>query len=61
MLVLVCLEILLILTHDRCTVCAECTTGSKIILKHLMDLHGYIGHVESCFNPFGDTVSVYAR
>jgi hypothetical protein len=31
-LVLVCLEIVLILTHDRCIVCAEHTIGSEIIL-----------------------------
>ena len=30
--VLVCLEIVLILTQDWCTFCAERTTGSKIIL-----------------------------
>jgi hypothetical protein len=28
----VCLEIVIILTQDRCTVCAEGTTDSKIIL-----------------------------
>jgi hypothetical protein len=32
MLVSVRLEIVLILTQDRCTVCIECTTGSKIVL-----------------------------
>jgi hypothetical protein len=32
MLVLVCLEIVLILTQDRCTVCAKCNIGSEIIL-----------------------------
>jgi hypothetical protein len=32
MLVLVCLEIVLTLTHDRCTVCAKRTVGSEIIL-----------------------------
>jgi hypothetical protein len=32
MLVLVCLEIALILTQDRCTVCVERTIGSKIVL-----------------------------
>jgi hypothetical protein len=31
-LVLVCLEIVLILTQDRCMVCAERTIGSKIVL-----------------------------
>jgi hypothetical protein len=33
MLVLVCLEIVLILTQDRCTVSAEHTVGSEIILN----------------------------
>ena len=32
MLVLVGLEIVLILTQHRCTVCAEHTTGSEIIM-----------------------------
>jgi hypothetical protein len=31
-LVSVRLEIVLILTHDRCTVCVEHTIGSKIVL-----------------------------
>jgi hypothetical protein len=31
-LVLVRSEIVLILTQDRCTVCAECTIGSEIVL-----------------------------
>jgi hypothetical protein len=34
-LVLVCLEIVLILTQDRCLVCAKHTIGSKIILNAL--------------------------
>jgi hypothetical protein len=34
-LVLVYLEIMLISTHDVCTVCAERTIGSKIISVHL--------------------------
>ena len=32
MLILVRLEIVLILTQDRCTVCAERTIGSEIVL-----------------------------
>jgi hypothetical protein len=32
MLVLVCLEIVLILMQDRCTVCVERTIGSEVIL-----------------------------
>jgi hypothetical protein len=31
-LILVCLETVLVLGQDRCTACAERTTGSKIIL-----------------------------
>jgi hypothetical protein len=31
-LVSVCLEMVLILTQDRCRVCAECTIGMEIIL-----------------------------
>jgi hypothetical protein len=31
MLVLVCLEIVLTLTQDRCTVCAERTVGSEFV------------------------------
>jgi hypothetical protein len=31
-LILVCLDIVLILTQDRCMVCAERTIGSKIVL-----------------------------
>jgi hypothetical protein len=28
----VCLETVLVLMQDRCMVCAECTTGSEIVL-----------------------------
>jgi hypothetical protein len=61
MLVLVCLDIVLTLTPDRCTACAECTVGSEIVLDAPMDLLGDIGHVESRFNPFGDSGTVNAR
>jgi hypothetical protein len=33
---LVHLVIVLILTQDRCTVCAECTTGLEIVLDELL-------------------------
>ena len=46
-LVLVHLEIVLILTQDRCTVCVESTIGYEIILAHPMELLGNVGHVES--------------
>ena len=46
-LVLVHLEIVLILTLDRCTVCAESTIRYEIIFAHPMELLGDVGHVES--------------
>jgi hypothetical protein len=61
-LVWVCLEIALILAQDRCMVCAECAIVSKkLFWTHPMELLGDVGHVESCFGPFGDGVSVGAR
>ena len=38
--------------QDRCTVCAEHTIGSEIILDALDD----VGHVESCFGLLGASV-----
>ena len=58
-LVSVHLEIVLILTQERCIVCAE--RALKSSWMHLMELLGNVGHVESCFSPFGDNVSVGAR
>ena len=52
---------MLILTQDRCMVCAERTIGSEIILDTPDGLLGDMGHVESCFGSFGDGVSVGAR
>ena len=60
-LVSACLEIVLILTQDSCTVCVECAIGSEIVWTHPMELLGDMGHVESHFFPFGDSVSVGAR
>ena len=54
-------NIVLIVTQDRCTVCVERTIGSKIILDAPDRLLGDVGHVESLFFPFGDSVSVGAR
>jgi hypothetical protein len=61
MLVLVCLEIVLTLTPDRCMVCAKRTVGLEIVLDAPMYLLGDIGHVESRFNQFGDSGTVSAR
>ena len=60
-LISVRLKIVLILTQDRSTVCVERTIGSEILWTHPMELVGDVGHVESCFFPFGDSVSVAAR
>ena len=60
-LVSICLEIVLILMQDRCTVCAERTIGSEIILDAPDELIGDVGHAESCFGLFGDSFSVSAR
>jgi hypothetical protein len=58
MLVSFCLKIVLILTQDRSTICAKRTTCSEIILVELL---GDVGHVESRFVLFRDSVSVSAR
>ena len=55
------MDIVLILMQDSCMVCVECTIGSEIIFTHPMELLGDLGHVESRFFPFGDSVSVGAR
>jgi hypothetical protein len=55
------LQIVLVLTQDRCTVCTERTVSSEIIFDALGRTPGDVGHVKSCFSPFGDGVSVGAR
>jgi hypothetical protein len=52
------LEIALILTQDKRTVCPERTIGSEIFLDAPDETPRCLGHVESCFSPFGDGVSV---
>ena len=61
MLVSFCLEIVLILTQDRCTVCVEHTLAGKSFWMHLMELLGDVGHAESRFSPLGDSVIDGAR
>ena len=46
--------------QDGCMVCARCTIGLQIIFDEPMELLGDVGHVESRFFPFGDSVSVGA-
>ena len=59
-LVSVRVEIVVILTQDRCSVCAKHTIGSEIILDAPMELICDVGHVESHFGLFGDSVRVGA-
>jgi hypothetical protein len=60
-LVSVCLEMVLVSEQDRCTVCAERTIGSEIILTHPMVLLGDVGQVEARFGPFVDSVNLGTR
>jgi hypothetical protein len=53
MLASVRLEIVLILTHDRCTVCAEHTMHPMVLLCHKAD-------VEARFSPFKDSANLDA-
>jgi hypothetical protein len=53
--------VVLVSAQDKCTVCAECTIGSEIILTHLMVLVGDVGQVEARFGLFGDSVNLGAR
>ena len=56
------LDIELILTQNRRTVCVERTIGfEKSFRMHLMELLGDVGRVESHLFLFGDSVSVGAR
>ena len=54
------MEAEVILTQDRCLVCAEHTIGSEIILDAPMEPICDVGHVESHFGLFGDSVRVGA-
>jgi hypothetical protein len=60
-LISVYLDIVLVSVQDRCTVCAKHTMSLKIILDTPEEHLGDMGHVESHFEPFGDSVSIGAR
>jgi hypothetical protein len=55
------LEIVRILTQDRCTVCAKHTKGSQIIFDAPDGNLGDMSCLEPHFGPFRDGVSVGAR
>ena len=56
-LVSVRLDIVLVFVQDMWTVCNKRNIGSEIVL-HTPDDEA---QVESCFGPFGDSVSISAR
>ena len=60
-LVSVRLETVFVWVQDRCMVCTKHTIGSEIILDAPVEFVCDVGHVESCFSPFGDSVCMGAR
>jgi hypothetical protein len=58
---LVYLEIVLILTQDRCTVCMDVPYARKSIWTHPIELLDDVCHMKSHFGPFGDSVSFGVR
>ena len=60
-LVSVRLEVVLVSVQDRSTVCAKRTIGSETFWTDPMELLGDVGHVESRFHLFGDSVCMGAR
>jgi hypothetical protein len=59
-LVSVRLGIVLILTQDWCIIYAKQTIARKSFWTLPMELIGDVGHLKSCFGPFGDGVAVNA-
>ena len=57
-LVSVHLEVVLFSAQDRCMVCAECTSGMKIILGTPDRLLANGDREEARFDPFGDSVNL---
>ena len=60
-LVSVHFEIVFVWVQDRYTVCAKRTIGLETFWTHPMELLGDVGHVESRFSSFGDSVCMGAR
>jgi hypothetical protein len=49
------------LAQDWCVVCAQRTIGSEFVLNAPDGTPRRVGHVESRFGPFGDSISVGVR
>ena len=56
-----CLETVLLSVQDRCMVCASVPQAHKLFWTHPMEPLGDEAQVESCYGPFGDSVSISAR
>ena len=56
-----CLETVLVLVQDRCTLCAKRTRGSKVILTLSMVPLGDEAQVEARFGPLGHSANLDAR
>jgi hypothetical protein len=54
-------HVVLILMHDRCRFAPNIPQAPKLFYTHPIKLLGDVGHVESHFGLFGDSVSVEAR
>ena len=52
---------MLILTQDRCKVCAKRTIGSETILDASKVLLGDKAQLEACLSPFGGSANLDAR
>jgi hypothetical protein len=55
---LVPLEIVLVLVQVRRWFAPNIPQAWKLFLTHTMELLGDVGHVESVFGPFGDSVTL---
>jgi hypothetical protein len=60
-LILVHLETVLVLVQDRCTVVANVPQAQKSFWMHTVELLCDVGHVESLFGPYGDSVTLDER
>ena len=56
----VCLEMVLVLVQDRCTVCAKHTMTQKSFWTHQMVLLGDKAQVEAHFSSFGGSANLDA-